>query len=236
MKKIQIETTQNVSVQYQLAAISERMLALLIDVTAILISSWLVYMLFGRIAPLLAEVLVYLLYATYSPVLETFNNGQTLGKMALSLKVVKVNGEQAEAFDYISRWSTKGVEVYFTLGSLAGLTAYFSPSGQRLGDVLANTVVIKQEKIGRLKLSRVADLSKYEGYEAKYPQVLELSEDDVVLMHETLSRFKKHRNDGHKIALDELVSFLKTKLEIPKVNNPENLVKQLIKDYVILTR
>ena len=113
--------------------------------------------------PLFAEVLLYILIGIYSPLLETLNNGQTIGKMAMNLKVVKINGEQAEAFDYLSRWSTKGIEVYLTLGSMGGLVSYFSPSGQRLGDVLANTVVIKQEKIGRLKLSRVADLTKYDG-------------------------------------------------------------------------
>ena len=236
MKKIQIDTTQNVSVQYQLAGTSERMLALVIDVIILSIASWLISLIFMSVFPLFAEVLLYILIGIYSPLLETLNNGQTIGKMAMNLKVVKINGEQAEAFDYISRWSTKGIEVYLTLGSLGGLVSYFSPSGQRLGDVLANTVVIKQEKIGRLKLSRVADLTKYEDYEAKYPQVLELSEDDVVLMHETLSRYKKYRNQGHQVALEELVKFLKEKLDIHKVSNSEQLIKQLIKDYVILTR
>ena len=236
MKKIQIDTTQNVSVQYQLAVTSERMLALVIDVIVLSIASWLISLIFMSTFPLFAEVLLYILIGIYSPFLETLNNGQTIGKMAMNLKVVKINGEQAEAFDYLSRWSTKGIEVYLTLGSLGGLVSYFSPSGQRLGDVLANTVVIKQEKIGRLKLSRVADLTKYEDYEAKYPQVLELNEDDVVLMHETLSRCKKHRNKGHQVALEELVEFLKEKLDIHKVSNSEQLIKQLIKDYVILTR
>ncbi|HCY46154.1 MAG TPA: hypothetical protein DHU89_05685 [Flavobacteriales bacterium] len=236
MKKIQIDTTQNVSVQYQLAGTSERMLALVIDVIALSIASWLISLIFMSTFPLFAEVLLYILIGIYSPLLETLNNGRTIGKMAMNLKVVKINGEQAEAFDYLSRWSTKGIEVYLTLGSLGGLVSYFSPSGQRLGDILANTVVIKQEKVGRLKLSRVTDLTNYEGYEAKYPQVLELNEDDVVLMHETLSRYKKHRNQGHQVALEELVKFLKEKLDIHKVSNSEQLIKQLIKDYVILTR
>lgn len=236
MKNIQIDTTQNVSVQYQIAGTSERMLALIIDIIVLSVTSWLVSMIFVTIFPLFVEVFLYILIGIYSPLFETFNNGQTIGKMAMNLKVVKINGEQAEAFDYLSRWCTKGVEVYMTLGSLAGLMSYFSPSGQRLGDILANTVVIKQEKIGRLKLSRVADLSKYEDYEAEYPQALELNEDDVVLMHETLNRFKKYRNIGHQLALEELVKYLKEKLDIHKVSNSEQLIKQLIKDYVILTR
>jgi len=55
-------------------------------------------------------------------------------------------------------------------------------------------------------------------------------------MHETLNRLKKHRNIGHQLALEELVKFLKEKLDIHKVSNSEQLIKQLIKDYVILTR
>ncbi len=236
MKKIQIDTTQNVTVQYQLATTSERMLAFVIDLIVLVVSAWIIGLIFFSTATLLGEVFLYLLLAIYSPVLETFNNGQTLGKMALNLKVVKINGEQARAFDYISRWSTKGIEVYFTAGSLAGLVSYFSPNGQRIGDILANTIVIKQEKIGRLKLNRVTDLSKYKDYEAKYPQVLQLSEEEVVLIHETLNRSRKYNNPGHREAVRELVQILASKLSVPKVSNQQEFLKQLIKDYVILTR
>ncbi len=235
MKKIQIDTTQNVLVQYQLATTAERFLALIIDVIVILVVNALLgfFLLF---TPILAEVVVYLFVALYSPLFETLNNGRTLGKMALNLKVVKVNGEQAKAFDYISRWSTKGLEVYLTLGSLAGLVSFFSPKGQRIGDILANTVVIKQESIGRLNLSRITDLKKYDDYEAQYPQVIQLNEEDVVLIHETYNRYKKNSSAGHQSALELLVKSLKQKLDVEKVNNSEEFVKQLIKDYVILTR
>lgn len=235
MKKIQIDTTQNVLVQYQLATTAERFLALVIDVIALLIIQAIISFVFLSL-PMAQEVLTYMIIGTYSPVLETFNHGRTLGKMALNLKVVKVNGEQAQAFDYISRWSTKGIEVYLTLGSLAGLVSFFSPKGQRIGDVLANTVVIKQESVGRLNLSRISDLRKYDDYEAKYPQVVQLNEEDVILIHETINRLRKNNNQGHRNALNLLVESLKVKLDVSKVSNSEEFIKQLIKDYVILTR
>lgn len=235
MKKIQIDTTQNVLVQYQIASSGERFLSLIIDFIAILLLTWI----FGLITsawPVLSEVVFWLTITTYSPVLETFNHGRTLGKMAMNLKVIKVDGELAQPLDYLSRWSTKGVEVYLTLGSLAGLVSYFSPKGQRIGDVLANTVVIKQESIGRLNLGRVTALKKYGDYEAQYPQVLQLHEDEIILVHETFNRYKKFRTEGHKEAFSRLVDSLALKLEVGQVKNAEGFVKQLIKDYVILTR
>lgn len=235
MKKIQIDTTQNVLVQYQLASSGERFLALIIDVVSILLMVWITSLL-TSFSPLLSEVLVWLIVSIYSPVMETFNHGRTFGKMAMNLKVIKVDGEQAQALDYISRWSTKGLEVYLTLGSLAGLVSYFSPKSQRIGDVLANTVVIKQESIGRLNLGRVTALKKYDDYEAQYPQVLQLQEDEVILIHETFNRFKKFKTEGHQAAFLQLVSSLAKKLEVEKVVDSEVFVKQLIKDYVILTR
>ncbi len=235
MKKIQIDTTQNVLVQYQLASSGERFLALIIDVISILLLIWISGLVFF-FSSILIEVWVWLIVATYSPVLETFNHGRTLGKMAMNLKVIKVDGEQAQPLDYLSRWSTKGIEIYLTLGSLAGLVSFFSPKGQRLGDVLANTVVIKQESIGRLNLGRVTALKKYDDYEAQYPQVLQLQEEEVVLIHETYNRFKKFKTEGHIAAFDRLVNSLAAKLEIENVPNSEVFVKQLIKDYVILTR
>jgi len=235
LKKIEINTAQNVSVLYQVAGTGERFLALIIDVVTMLVYTWIINLIFYK-APLASDLLIYIGIGMYSPILETLNNGRTLGKMATNLKVVKINGEQAKAFDYITRWSVKGTEVYITLGSLAGLVSYFSPKGQRLGDILANTVVIKQEKVGRLNLSRISDLSKYDQYEAVYPQVVSLQEDDVILLHESLNRFRKHKNSAHTEALASLVKLMRKKLGVEPVKNNETFIKQLIKDYVILTR
>jgi len=56
------------------------------------------------------------------------------------------------------------------------------------------------------------------------------------LIHDTYNRYKKHSNSGHTSALELLVESLKSKLDIEKVTNSEEFIKQLIKDYVILTR
>lgn len=235
MKKIQIDTTQNVKVQFEIANIGERALAWLIDFVIIIVLSLILSLIFSvRVSLMqLSSVLVLVLY---TPLWEALNHGQTPGKMALNLRVVKTNGEPAVFLDYLTRWSTKGLEVTICLGSLAALVSFLSKRGQRVGDVLANTVIIKNESISRLGISRLMELDKYSDYEPQFPEVTQLDESDILLLHETYTRFKKHRTPGHSEALQTLAQAVKQKLQISNKLTAEEFVKQTIKDFVILTR
>ena len=235
MKKIQIDTTQNVKVQFELANIGERALAWLIDIIIILLTTFILSLIFSVSEGLqiLASVIVLVLY---TPLFETLNHGRTPGKMALNLRVVKTNGEPATFFDYLSRWSTKGIEITICFGSLASIISFVSEKGQRIGDVLASTVVIKNESMSRLGISRLMELEKYQDYEPKFPEITQLDEEDILLIHETYTRYNKDKTKGHTQALEEISSAVKEKLQINSDLTPLEFVKQSIKDFVILTR
>jgi len=235
LKKIQIDTTQNVKVQFEIANIGERALAWLIDFIIILVASFILGLAFS-FRHSLSNLVTVLVLALYTPLWESLNHGQTPGKMAMNLRVVKTNGEPATFLDYLSRWSTKGIEITICLGSLAALVSFLSSSGQRVGDMLANTVVIKNESISRLGISRLLELDKYQDYEPKFPEVTQLEENDILLLHETYTRYKKNRTKGHSEALLSIASAVKEKLQISNKMSAEEFVKQTIKDFVILTR
>ena len=235
MKKIQIDTTQNVKVQFEIANIGERALAWLIDIIIIMVISFILALIFSVRASLM-ELSTVLVLALYTPLFETLNHGQTPGKKAMNLRVVKTNGEPATFIDYLSRSSTKGIEITICLGSLAALVSFLSNTGQRVGDMLANTVVIKNESISRLSISRLMELEKYEDYEPRFPEVTQLDESDILLLHETYTRYKKERTQGHSDALLKLAKAVKEKLQLTHELNAEEFIKQTIKDFVILTR
>jgi uncharacterized RDD family membrane protein YckC len=71
--------------------------------------------------------------------------GLTVGKLAADLRVVDAAGNKPGLLRALVRTLLRFVEVNPVLfgGLPAGLIAYFSPTGQRLGDYLSNTFVVR---------------------------------------------------------------------------------------------
>ncbi len=69
--------------------------------------------------------------------------GATLGKMLLGLRVVKVNGSPIGLLEALIRNVLRAIDALPIGYLLGGLLALSSPLKQRLGDRLAQTVVIK---------------------------------------------------------------------------------------------
>jgi len=118
MQKIQIETSQNVTIEYELASIGDRVVAQLLDF--LILSGYMIglvllmYLLnsaggfFGGIA---FWIILYLPVFFYDLLLETFLNGQSFGKKIRKIKVVKVDGSQPTFISYFLRWILKTVDV-----------------------------------------------------------------------------------------------------------------------------
>ena len=74
-------------------------------------------------------------------------------------------------------------------------------------------------------------------YTPQYPQVKQLSEEDMLFIKNALSRFRTHRNDAHRAAIAELSAHLIKVLDIEHVKGDNvHFLKTLIRDYIVLTR
>ncbi|MEZ7929891.1 MAG: RDD family protein [Flavobacteriales bacterium] len=97
MKKIEILTSNNVSIQYELATLAQRILAFLLD-SIVLVVSYFICALIIAITTLnsnfLSELSIWILiipvYLFYNIFYEVYFDGQTIGKKALNIKVKKV--------------------------------------------------------------------------------------------------------------------------------------------------
>ena len=97
MKKIEILTSNNVSIQYELATLAQRILAFLLD-SIVLVISYFICALIIAITTLnsnfLSELSIWILiipvYFFYNIFYEVYFDGQTIGKKALNIKVKKV--------------------------------------------------------------------------------------------------------------------------------------------------
>lgn len=70
---------------------------------------------------------------------ETLTRGRSLGRLAVGSRIVRLDGGAAGFRHAFIRALTGVLELWFTLGAVAGIVGAFTPRSQRLGDLLAGT-------------------------------------------------------------------------------------------------
>lgn len=243
MKSIEIITTQNVVLQYELAGLKDRVLAFLLDCVVITVTfSFLVTIGTAFVGDSESEsaVMVFAvmsIFMFYSLLFETLNGGQSIGKMALRIKVIKVAGGKITFSDYVARWVFRLVDIYFSIGSIASILVVSSAKGQRIGDVVANTAVVKTAPQMNLALQDLLALHERNSYTPRYLQARKLHESDALLIKTTLDRFRKYDNNSHKEAIELLTNRIKEVLGIePDEPSETKFLQTVLQDYVILSR
>jgi len=243
-KTIEITTTQNVTIEYELAPLRERMLAWLLDLVIVVLGYILAYQFFsllfggisdGAIAFFLLPLLLYFLYNIF---FEIWNSGQSPGKMVMNTKVVRLDGKDPEWSDVVLRSLLQLIDSLFSAGVVGVLLIKTTGKSQRFGDMAANTTVIRLYTSHlAYRLEDILSISSLESYQPVFPQVRQLSERDMIFIKNVLGRRQKYPNQAHEEVLEDLVTHLMPLLGIEQrpANRPEFL-KTLLRDYIVLTR
>lgn len=180
--KIAVVTPENIAFEYQLAGPSRRLPAYLIDVAV----RWLIIALVGGVLLLLAVlsfapfavagmfVSYFLISWFYGTVMETYFNGRTIGKWALGIRVIDVDGRPLSGKRALIRNLLRIADLA-PLAALEGIApemppVFLVPTGmvalvtmictrrlQRLGDLAAGTMVIIDERSWQLPIAKVED-------------------------------------------------------------------------------
>jgi len=169
-EKLIIETPERVELEFALASIGNRFLAVAIDhfiqYLSIFLITWLVLSIAGYSTsdvPETAEkmfsetpkwmvailiVVLFLIFAGYFIVFEWLWNGQTPGKRILKLRVIREDGRPLTLWEAIARNLLRIGDAVpgFVLPvySIGLIVIFLSPRDQRLGDIFAGTVVVRE--------------------------------------------------------------------------------------------
>ncbi len=248
MPTIEIKTTQNVVIEYELATLRERVLALAIDCVLVFVIYIVLFLSLqsalgdgtegGQTGFWLINALlpagVFIFYQLLSEVLA---DGQSWGKRSMGIRVVRLDGRQPGFGDYLLRAVFHIVDTITSAGILAALLISTSTKNQRLGDLTANTTVIRVRNYQRFKLEDILSINTLEDYRPHYPAVKQLSEQDMLLVKNVVSRYQTYRNEAHREVVNELVVRLQHLLGIEEVPKDKiGFLKTLIRDYIVLTR
>lgn len=230
MENLSISTTQNVNIDYQLASVGDRIFAYFIDgfiqffYVMIIVFSFLV----GLDVSEWWIGLFFLPVIFYHLLCEAFLNGQSFGKMMMKVKVVKMDGSELRFIDCFLRWLFRVVDFNLPIGGvLVGLlTIVIGGKGQRVGDIVAKTTVIKINPKGSLTATAYVDVEA--DYQPQYPEVSALSDTDMQTIKEVLNIAAKDNSYNNIGAPHPLV--LKTKEVVMKKMRIET--KQPGKDFL----
>jgi uncharacterized RDD family membrane protein YckC len=165
-----IETPERVPLAFGLASIGNRFLAVAIDhfiqYFSIFVVAWLVISLSGfnvynadsKASELFQEmpkwtlailiVVVFLIFAGYFIVFEWLWNGQTPGKRLLKLRVIREDGRPITFWEVLARNLLRIFDAVpgfvIPVYSVGLITIFLSGRDQRIGDVFAGTVVVRE--------------------------------------------------------------------------------------------
>lgn len=264
MQKLKLTTDQNVPIEVELAGIGQRLLAVLLDLVILmayfLIMVVLIMLIFTTnfnlfeqesfdFWTILFTLVVYLPFALYTPLMEYFTKGQTIGKMALGIRVTKVNGENATFKDYFTRWLFRPYEVYIFMiavgGAFALVASFFfdtlissiSTKNQRIGDFMANTVVVRKKPKRIYTVQDILAIRSNENYDPTYVGVSMYTDEDMMLVKNVISRVEKYKNEATKSVAIELADKIAEDLKMEeKPEKKLKFLKTVLNDYIVLTR
>ncbi len=141
----EVYTPEGVALRLPAAGPVPRALAWLIDATirytALLFASLLLGLL-GNLGIGMYLVLLFVLLWGYPVVCEVMFDGQTPGKRALSLRVISADGAPVGWLASFARNLLRTVDFLPFFYGIGLITSYSDPWGRRLGDMVANTLVI----------------------------------------------------------------------------------------------
>jgi len=159
---LQIRTPEGVVFSQLLAGPFTRFCAWSIDLLCISALMTVIGLLFGLlqvISPNLAGAATALSYFVvsigYTIACEWSWRGQTLGKRLLRLRVVDAEGLRLQFNQVVTRNLLRFVDSLPFFYFAGGLVCWFSPKCQRLGDVAANTIVIRYPRVAEPDLDQL---------------------------------------------------------------------------------
>lgn len=201
--------------------------------------------------------LMYLPIFLYHVSLEITLNGQSFGKKIMQLRVVNENGGRASVSQFLIRWLLRVSDTwivlaivvlmesaglrgnnegsFIVLGILLFLIADIilvisSPKGQRIGDILARTILIRTHTQSSITETVFQEVEN--SYTPRFPQIMRLSDKDINAIKSILESARRRNDDA---VADTAAEKIKRHLGIETQMPPIEFLEVLLKDYNYLS-
>lgn len=233
MAESTIITGQFVRISQTPASIGERLIALIIDYFLIGLYLYSTIALIAKLHLPSGFNLFFFLFIVYLPILgysflcEMFNHGQSFGKRLMNIRVVKLDGSTPSIGSYLLRWLLFIVDGPLTSG-LGIFVILLTKNNQRLGDLAAGTMVIKEKNYRKIQVSLDEFDYLTKGYHPSFPSAADLSLEQINVISKALELHHKDRTRH----IAQLAPKVRALLSVDQTNiNDEKFLQTVVRDY-----
>jgi Predicted membrane protein/domain len=234
MESINILTGQFVTIRYEPANVVHRGFALLIDYLIMGVYIFFLSYLWEEFRPFFRVISWGMIFLLLSPVVfyhllfELFTGGQTPGKMLTRIRVVNIDGTSPTPLAYFLRWLLMLVDLFPSGIGLGMFFITFSSCHQRIGDMAAGTIVVKNAKPVELNLER--DFLEYTpDYKPIFPQVELLSDGQIRFINKMLFELRDKKAVSTSVA--SLAVKVKDTMKIESTLENIEFLETIVRDY-----
>ncbi|PWT91577.1 MAG: RDD family protein [Acidobacteria bacterium] len=220
-----IQTPEGIEFPLILAGPVSRFLAWLLDALCVFAMCSVIGMVLGMMASIAADLAIalvviayFLISIGYPIVMEWFWRGQTIGKRLLGLRVMDAQGLKLHFSQIAIRNLLRFVDALPLFYVVGGVASLVNRHAQRLGDVAANTIVVRIPRISEPDLTQVLS-GKYNSFR-DFPHLAarlrqRVSPKEAAIALQALIRRDELNSTARIELFQEIVDHLKQIVEFP---------------------
>ena len=221
--RVSIATPEGVTLDLTLAGLGSRLTAAVLDFlvqAAIIIALTIVAALLGgggsAVVAAIATVAGFLVIFGYDVLFETFSSGRTPGKRWSGLRVVRVDGRPVTFIVSAVRNLIRLVDFLPILYAVGAVTMLITKKNQRLGDLAAGTLVVRDRRGSDTVATLTAAAAGIASPEAEATwDVSAVSSEELAALRQFLQRRTQLRPDARRRLALQLAAQLRPKVVAP---------------------
>jgi uncharacterized RDD family membrane protein YckC len=219
--KLTIETPEQIPLEFPLAGIGSRFLAIALDMLLQALGFLLVIFVAEIFLPTLARLTprawtwvgavfvlsLFVLYSGYYALFEIFWNGQTPGKRLVRIRVIGDSGRPITVYEAVARNLLRIVDQMPGLYVVGIISVFLTGRNQRLGDLVAGTVVVHEKAMQEVQPDFAA------GTASAVPSAgVHISADELELIERFLQRRYDLSPEVRRQSAGQIAARLRTRL------------------------
>jgi uncharacterized RDD family membrane protein YckC len=245
-----IDTPENIELAYVIAGIGSRFLAAIIDslvIGAVLLILAIITGIFsarsglsgsaaGSLIAAIGGILSFAFLWAYYIVFELVWNGQSIGKRAIGLRVVREGGRPITFVNSAIRNLIRIVDFLPAFYGIGVIVMFIDRRARRLGDLAGGTLVVKERRGVTLEsLTAPAAAPPVQPglalQQPTLPNVHLLNDQDYTLIQEFLRRRGELGHDARMRLGAQLASGLQARLGLPQGGDAERFLQYVANEY-----
>lgn len=250
-----IDTPENIEFAYDIAGIGSRFVAALIDSFLIIMAEIIVFLVAGllesqlgilsgsnaseSVIAALASLLAFVILWGYYIVFEMVWNGQSIGKRAIALRVVRDGGRPITFVSSAIRNLIRIVDFLPSFYGVGVIAMFVDPRARRLGDLAAGTLVVKERRAVSLEsltseINVMPATRRDDSARPTLPNIELLTDRDYELVQEFLTRRGELGREARARLGSQLASGVQARLGLPQGGDYEQFLQYVAAEYQLL--